>query len=847
MTPIRTILLLAFLLLVPSLASAQAPLRVAADRPVDITHIRLDLDVSVEQKQVAGSATIDFSPLREIDHLTLDAVGHDVSLVEYVRENATEPLNFENTGETLIVSFPESLSRGKPQRIRIHYRVSEPRTGLHFFQPTETEPETPRMVWSQGEPISNRHWFPCLDNPNERQTTELVITVDPRYSALSNGRLVSRTENGGRTTYHWRQEDPHVSYLVTLVVSELQIVQEEWRGKPVLFYVPADQVDLVEPTFGRTREMLEFFSDRFGIEYPWDKYAQVVVEQFIIGGMENTSATTLVDWVMHDEQALLTSTPDWLIAHEMGHQWWGDLVTCKDWSHLWLNEGFATYCEVLWAEHYEGRDDADYRLYIKSRAARSGTTLERPIVDRRYDNPSQMFDNRVYPKGGWVLHMLRRLVGDDDFFRALQRYGTVYAYQTAETGDLRQIFTGLTGLSLERFFYDWTERPGHPVLDIKSSWDAEGKFVEIEIKQTQDGEAFHLPLELELVAANSPESRQLTRYMTEKEQTILVPMAERPTAIRIDPEFAVLAEIKEQKSRDWWAPQLSAPTVPERLRAIEHFADSKQDEDRELIAGVLIGDPFFGVQVEAAQALGKSGGDVARDALIAGMNDQDARVRAACAEALGQFEGDEDAIAALQGHLDAGDQGYAVTAAALKALSKAETKPEIARFEAALASDSHGEVIRRAALESLANVEDARAGMLLLEWSAPGHPHDCRRSAIAAIADRFERMETTAEQQATVIETLVGYLQTERPRIQQSAAAALRDLGTMSAPSLDVLDALARHDAELRVRNAAESAAKAIRDGGTSNQQVRDLRKQLEALEKQNQELKDRIDRIEVR
>src|SRR5690606_12666594 len=311
-----------------------------------------------------------------------------------------------------------------------------------------------------------------------------------------------------------------------------------------------------------------FFSERFGIEYPWDQYAQVVVEQFTSGGMENTSATTLYDGVMHDERALLDSTPDRLIAHELGHQWWGDLVTCKDWAHLWLNEGFATYCEVLWWEHHLGRDEADYLLYQESVEARSGSTRERPVVDRYYPSAGSMFDDRVYPKGGWVLHMLRHRVGDADFFRALERYGTAYAFQTTETSDLRKVFSELTGLSLERFFHDWTERAGHPVLSVKTSWQPEDTLVKLVITQTQDEPPFAFPLTVELVAEDTAESVTLEREIEERELTLYLPMPDRPRAVRVDPGLTLLAEIKETKSEDLWKQQLiAAPTVVERIRA----------------------------------------------------------------------------------------------------------------------------------------------------------------------------------------------------------------------------------------------------------------------------------------
>ena len=403
--------------LLASLAQGQTSeaYRATADRAVDVLHIRLDLDVSLKEQTISGTATLDFEPHRPLSSLSLDAVDLKVSQVREMSAKG-EPgksLDFETTGKILIIRFAEPLPRGQKERIEIAYEAKRPKSGLFFFRPTEAEPEIPWMVWSQGEAEDNRYWFPCFDHPNERQTTELIARVDKEFTVLSNGKLVSTRpiEAGKRVEFHWKQDKPHVSYLVTLVAGKFAIIEETWRGRPIRYYVSPDREQDAKQTFGRTPEMLDFFSERFGIEYPWDKYAQVVVEQFTAGGMENTSATTLHSGVMHDARALIDSSPDGLIAHELGHQWWGDLVTCRDWSHLWLNEGFATYCEVLWSEHKLGRDERDYLLYQKSQAARSGSAKERPIVDRRYPDPDTMFDVRAYPKGGWVLHMLRSRIG----------------------------------------------------------------------------------------------------------------------------------------------------------------------------------------------------------------------------------------------------------------------------------------------------------------------------------------------------------------------------------------------------------------------------------------------------
>ncbi|MBE85273.1 MAG: peptidase M1, partial [Gemmatimonadetes bacterium] len=532
-------LILTFAVLLGAKTSAftEDALRTAASRPVDILHIRLDLDVQLKAKTVAGSATIDFVAIQPTRTLSLNAVGHEVSLVKVVGKK-TGKVSFENSGETIDIDLGRTLSRGEKGRVQIDYRVRDPKAGLYFFQPSKAEPDVPLTVWSQGEPTANRHWFPCLDNPNERQTTELLATVDDGFEVLSNGSLESKKKlENGRVKFHWKQAKPHVAYLVTLVVGEFEIGRTEWRGRPVTYYVHKNRAADIERTFRNTSKMLDFFSERFGIEYPWEKYAQVVVEQFMWGGMENTSATTLYPATMHDERALIDGNPDWLIAHELGHQWWGDLVTCKDWSHLWLNEGFATYCETLWAEHYKGKDERDYLLYNESKQARSGSALTRPVVDRRYPDPSTMFDSRAYPKGGWILHMLRSQLGDDDFFRGIQRYGTVYAYQTVETNDLRQVFEKLYGVSLERFFYDWTQRPGHPTLLVKSSYSAKEKQMKLEVKQTQKADPFHIPLRIELTMPGDEKPVVLERLMTDREFTSYLPVQKRPTLVRVDPEI----------------------------------------------------------------------------------------------------------------------------------------------------------------------------------------------------------------------------------------------------------------------------------------------------------------------
>jgi aminopeptidase N len=841
-------LILTFAVLLGAKTSAftEDALRTAASRPVDILHIRLDLDVQLKAKTVAGSATIDFVAIQPTRTLSLNAVGHEVSLVKVVGKK-TGKVSFENSGETIDIDLGRTLSRGEKGRVQIDYRVSDPKAGLYFFQPSKAEPDVPLTVWSQGEPTANRHWFPCLDNPNERQTTELLATVDDGFEVLSNGSLESKKKlENGRVKFHWKQAKPHVAYLVTLVVGEFEIGRTEWRGRPVTYYVHKNRATDIERTFRNTSKMLDFFSERFGIEYPWEKYAQVVVEQFMWGGMENTSATTLYPATMHDERALIDGNPDWLIAHELGHQWWGDLVTCKDWSHLWLNEGFATYCETLWAEHYKGKDERDYLLYNESKQARSGSALTRPVVDRRYPDPSTMFDSRAYPKGGWILHMLRSQLGDDDFFRGIQRYGTVYAYQTVETNDLRQVFEKLYGVSLERFFYDWTQRPGHPTLLVKSSYSAKEKQMKLEVKQTQKADPFHIPLRIELTMPGDEKPVVLERLMTDREFTSYLPVQKRPTLVRVDPEITILAEIKEEKARDWWQAQLEAPTVVERIRAVEHLVGGKTDTNREALAKVLANDSFWGVRVEAAKALGRLAGNPGREALLAGLSQPNAKVRKACVDGLGSYKGNEQVITSLREASKIGDESYKVEAAVLSALVRVMKEKPVDLLTAALNKPSHREVIRVAALRGLAQSDEPKHLQLLFEWTQRGRPRDCRLEAIRQLPNVINRTKPKAVVTDPIVDRFLAMFdEGEGTRVRSALAQSLGRLGIRARTAGDRLLILADADPNGRVRDAAKKAAEETQKEVTAEAELARLRKEVQAANKRNSDLAKRLEKLE--
>jgi aminopeptidase N len=792
---------------------------------------------------VDSQATINFRALRRISSINLDAMEFEVSKVTLTPEGqGAVPASFNHDGKKLVIDLPATWPAEKAGTLTISYKVREPRAGLHFFGPTPSEPDVPLTVWSQGESETNRYWIPCFDHPNQRQTTEMVVTVADGFDAVSNGKLLEKKQNDDKTiTFHWLQDKPHVAYLITLVVGKFDVVQEDWEGIPVLYYVPKGRQSDVARSFGRTRDMLTFFSDRFGIKYPWDKYAQVVCEQYG-GGMENTSATTLTDRALHDERSMLDSNSDGLISHELAHQWWGDLVTCRDWAHIWLNEGFASYAEVLWAEHHDGPEEGAYNLIQKSRPAISGSK-DRPVVDRRYPNSGSMFDSRAYPKGAWVLHMLRRRLGDDMFFKGLQQYGKDFILQCADTNDFRRTLERVSGRNLELFFYDWTERPGNPVLNISTDYQPDSKQARISVKQTQAGEAFQFPLKILFIVAGQPIISE--QEITDKEQVVYASLPGRPTMVCIDPDQTLLAEIEETKGRGLWVEQLSKADVAGRVRAAQYLGKTKLPADREALAKALETEKFWGVQAEIAAALSQSGGDACRDALIAGLKHAHPKVRRACAEELAKFPRDETAIHALKAVLDKGDPSYFVEAAALRSYAQLQAPDAVKVLTPWLDKTSYAETLRTAALTGLGDSQDFSAFDTLAEWTKKGKPRTCRSSAIQAIARLARTTNPNEEQQKRIVQVVSACLDEQNLFLLFSALRALGQLGKPASSALPALNAIALHHAMDDVREQAKQAVRQIESNTPPPVEVTRLREELERLKKSQDELQERLNRFE--
>ncbi|MCH7870733.1 MAG: HEAT repeat domain-containing protein, partial [Planctomycetes bacterium] len=560
----------------------------------------------------------------------------------------------------------------------------------------------------------------------------------------------------------------------------------------------------------------------------------------------NTSATTLGTWTLHDERAHLDFSSDGLVAHELAHQWFGDYVTCKNWSHLWLNEGFASFMDPMWTEHHLGKDEYDYDILRSMRRGIKGGK-KRAVVDRRYKKPGDMFDGRAYPKGASILHMLRRRVGDDMFWASVKHYLTTNAHQPVETSDLRRSFEHVTGRSLERFFYDWTERPGAPSLTVTYKWLEEEKLAEVSVKQTQEVEAFHVPLEIEF-RFDEGDPVTVRRELTEKNHRYLFPLSRHPSMVLVDPRNAVMMELKEKKGRDLWGEQLAnAPYAINRIRAAKHLGDKGGDRNVELLAEALANETFWGVGAEIAKALGEAGGDKARDALLEGLGNKHPKVRRACASELGSFHRDEEVTARLYSLIRKGDPSYRVEAAAIRAYGKLQPDGATAFLTSLFDRDSHREQIRSAALRALGDQRDASGLDTLLAWSQVGKPRFCRSAAISGMGSLYENLELDKKDVSRIVERVSACVKAQGRWVKGSAIRVLGGMGSAAKAALPLLRDVAANADRSRTRDAAEKAIKKITSDEPEKVQVSELREDLEELQDENKDLKKRLDTLEAR
>ncbi|MGH7864238.1 MAG: M1 family aminopeptidase [Candidatus Binataceae bacterium] len=815
------------------------------DRVVDIRHIRLDVSLDFERREVAGTATHALAAIVDgVATLEFDAIEMSVTSAHAGAESCA----FETDGGKLAVTLPRALRAGEEIDVVIAYSA-RPRRGLYFVAPDEAHPDKPVEAWTQGEDEDSRYWFPCYDYPNDRVTSEVVATVPREFHAISNGALVATTDDAARgtRTFHWRHQVPHSAYLITLAAGDFVAIEDRAGDVPVLYYVHRGREDDARRAFGNTPAMIRFFARKIGVPYPYAKYAQVAVTDFIFGGMENTSATTQTADTLHDARAHLDHSSDPLVAHELAHQWWGDLVTCRDWAHAWLNEGFATYFEALWSEENLGDDEFGWNLrqdranYLDEDSNR----YRRPLVCNRYRMPIELFDRHLYEKGSVVLHMLRRAVGDELFFGALNLYCTRHRGRNVITQDLQTAFEETTGRNLDWFFDQWAYKEGHPEIEVSSAFDDTQKLASVTVKQTHKTSdatpLFRFETTIALLDADGVETRHSVE-IREREHRFNFASDKAPKAVRFDPGFDVLKTLKYKRSRE--ALELVLRLAPEaigRADAARELGKEGSPQATAALREALLNDRFWGVQAEAASALAQIRTADALNALIEALGARHPKARRAVVHALGQFRNNADAAAAIAGVLERGDASYFVEAAAALALGHTRDARAFDALSRALDRDSHLDVIRAHALAGMGELRDDRAIDIARNWSAYGrHP----RARVAAVGTLAKFGELREARRPEILDWLTLLADDRDFVLRLRLPGAFEEIG--DAKALATLRRLADRELDGRIVRRAEEAIRSISEGRSRVVEGEKLREDLEKLREDNTKLRERLEKLET-
>jgi aminopeptidase N len=823
-----------------------------ADRSLRVVHARLELDLDLPGKRLAGTATLTLASRRdELATFVLDAVEMEIEGVAVDGQVAA----FDYDGERLRITCPRPFARDAEFRAEIRYRCS-PRRGLYFMGPDEGHPDRALQCWTQGQDDDSRHYWPCIDHPIEKFTSEVICTAPAGSFVLSNGDLRAREElpaarggKGARVRWHYVLDFPQPAYLLTLVCGPFVELREKApkTGVDVYYFAAPGREADARRSFARTPAMIDFFSERIGVPYPHRRYSQIAVPDFIFGGMENTSATTLTDLALIDERAALDHDVDGLVSHELAHQWWGDLVTCREWSEGWLNEGFATYFEYVWREHAKGRDEADYELLADTDGylAEAGR-YQRPVVCRQYEEPIHLFDAHLYEKGGRVLHMLRHALGEGLFWRGLRHYVEKHARGSVETRDLARALEEVSGRSFDEFLDRWIARPGHPELDCAWEWDEDRKVGTLRVAQKQAVTPetplfkFDTCVRFELEG----HERDETVAVTEATHAFEFKLPARPTQVVFDPGDVILKTVKMEKPRPLWRRQLEAARLGiDRVTAATALGGIVEPASIEALTGALRRDQFWAVRVAAVRALGRMRRDDAREALLVAFDDAVPKVRRAAAAALGEWRGDERAARALATRLQKGDPSVFVEAEAALALGRTRSQLALEVLPTLFGKPSFQDILRTRAIEGLGFCGDERAlAVIKGAWRAGGAGvFLARRAVVVAAAE----LATGTPQARAARELIEDCMRDPDFRVRGEAASALGRLGL--AEAVPAIERVLAAELDGRARRRMGDAIRVLRDGTKPSEQARQLRDEVERLRGEQARLRERLEKLELR
>jgi aminopeptidase N len=683
--------------------------RGAADKINDLVHTRLDVKFDYQKSWLYGKAWITLKPHGyPTDSLSLDAKGMEIHKIALVKSSAMMELHFNYDGEILRIHLDRSYKPDEKYTVYIDYTAKPDERkskgsaaitsakGLYFINPKGENKNEPTEIWTQGETESNSTWFPTIDKPNQKTTEEISMTVPAKYITLSNGKLISKKKNtDGTRTDFWKMDLPHAPYLFFMGVGDYAVIHDRYKGKPVDYYVEQEYAPVARRIFGLTPEMMGFYSRILGVEFPWPKYSQITGREYVSGAMENTTATLHSSVAQQDARELVDGNRwETIVAHELFHQWFGDLVTTESWSNLTLNESFADYSETLWEEYKYGKDAGDEENFKGLQTYLSNPdNPAKNLVRYHYAEREDMFDGVTYAKGGRILHMLRHEVGDSAFFRALRLYLNTNKFKSAEASQLCLAFEEVTGRDLHWFWNQWYYGHGHPKLDISYNYDDTAKIARVIVNQTQDGDPFRLSAAIEIYENGHKIRHQV--QIQNKADTFTFGCSTRPDLINVDGDKILLCEKADHKTLDNFIYQYDhAGLYLDRREAIDFCMEHPNEPKSIALLKRALKDRYAGLRIYSLDNLNAFTDSVKKPfaTIILDIAEHDPKplVRAKAFEVLGTFKY-SGYTALFEKSTD--DSSYSVAGAALTALSEIDLSAALAKTNTLLEKPAKGPLL----------------------------------------------------------------------------------------------------------------------------------------------------------
>lgn len=789
----------------PRFLTPESKAQYAPHRVFKPTHIRLDLRVDVKKQHAEGMCTTHVELFESTEKIPFDAVNLKISKVEVNGHS----VKFEYDENTLTVP---TAKIGKKGIVRIHYSVTKPKLGIFFIHPTKDQPNKPYQAWTHSESQEARAWYPCQDQPESKCPIEMHITVPAPFNVVANGDLTTSkpSKDKKETTFSWKLDSPNAPYLNAFMVGDFDVVKEKWEHVSVEYYAQKGRGDEAKRVFGNTPKMLQFFSDFTQYNYPHKKYAQIAVADFIYGGMEHTTCTTQTDRALQDELAHkeYPVLPETLAAHELAHQWFGDLLTCNDWAHGWLNEGFATYFENLWVEHSLGKDEFELTRWQDTQIYFEEDKMEyrRPIVSNLYAQPEDLFDRHLYEKGALVLHTIRTLLGDKGFKDAVAHYVNTHAHQAVQTEDLITAIREATGKNLTGFFDQWIYGAGFPELKVSIHYDSNGKHTHVRVLQTSktdDKSLFAFPVTIAITLPNKKIQYEKVD-IAKREHRFSFPTNGEPHNVVFDAENAILKTAVIQKPRKMWVYQITQDThVVHRILAAQEIARNPSNDEWNTLYHALRHDPFWGVRAVTATAIGTLTHPKAEAMLQNAYNqEKHPRVLRNIVAALGNYQ-DGSTSQLLHAAAQRNDS-YLIPSEALKGIGRRKNPSDLKLLERAMERKSWNDLIASGAVMGIVNLQSTEAHDKVISFTHPKYSNSVRTAAVTGLAQiGFGREKS--------ISKLLELIHDPYINLQLEAVATLGKIGDVRA--IAELEKLKTGHIDGRVKRQAVDSIRAINGG----------------------------------